>query len=259
MPPGPRPGRSGATRSSISRSTVSNEAAGCCAERLDSPEELLGDPFDVGGLDLPLVRLHDVADQATDLLGVGDPERGEALADERAQLRLVEPLGKVALAEGDLEAELRHLGGAALARLLELGERLLELLPIGADDVADEGVVHLAREALRRAALLEPGLEHAHHVGGPGVPCLDRLVEPLVELSLESHRRHSGTRSAVSSRTFLRVSRACAAPSTGEASPRNLATSSSLGTGFSASPRATVVSSSTIRPSRSAILTWAVG
>src|SRR5213593_3375318 len=245
MPPGPRPGRSGATRSSISRSTVSNEAAGCCAERLDSPEELLGDPFDVGGL-----------------------ERGEALADERAQLRLVEPLGKVALAERDLEAELRHLGGAALARLLELGERLLELLPIGADDVADEGVVHRAREALRRAALLEPGLEHAHHVGGPGVPCLDRLVEPLVELALESHRRHSGTRSAVSSRTFLSVSTACAAPttlrareapSTGEASARNLATSSSAGTGFSASPRATVVSSSTIRPSRSAILTWAVG
>src|SRR5213083_786886 len=85
MPPGPRPGRSGATRSSISRSTVSNEAADCCAERLDFPEELLGDPFDIGGLDLPLVRLHDVADQATDLLGVGDPERGEALADERAQ------------------------------------------------------------------------------------------------------------------------------------------------------------------------------
>src|SRR2546422_3411311 len=51
--------------------------------------ELLGDPLDIGGLDLPLVRLHDVADQATDLLEVGDPERGEALADERAQLRLV--------------------------------------------------------------------------------------------------------------------------------------------------------------------------
>src|SRR3989454_8839816 len=99
MPLGPRPGRSGATRSSISRSTVSNEAAGRCAERLDFPEELLGDPFDVGGLDLPLVRLHDVADQAPDLLGVGDPERGEALADERAQLRLVEPLGKVARSE----------------------------------------------------------------------------------------------------------------------------------------------------------------
>src|SRR5207247_10744888 len=104
---------------------------------------------------------------------------------------------------------------------------------------------------------LEPGLEHAHHVGGPGAPCLDRLVEPFVELSLETHRRHSGTRSAVSSRTFLRVSRACAAPttprerdapSTGEASPRNLATSSSLGTGFSAAPRDTVGSSSTIRP-----------
>src|SRR2546430_5099952 len=149
MPPGPRPGRSGATRSSISRSTVSNEAAGRCAEGLDFPEELLGDPLDGGGLDLPLVRLHDVAEQATDLLGVGDPERGEALADERAQLRLVEPLGEEALAEGDLEAELRHLGGAALARLLELGERLLELLPIGADDVADEGVVHLDRKSTR--------------------------------------------------------------------------------------------------------------
>src|SRR2546426_11805652 len=99
MPPGPRPGRSGATRSSISPSTVSNEAAGCCAERLDFPEELLGDPLDIGGLDLPLVRFHDVADQAPDLLSVGDPERGEALADERAQLRLVEPLGKVARSE----------------------------------------------------------------------------------------------------------------------------------------------------------------
>src|SRR3989442_3049988 len=98
MPPGPRPGRSGATRPSISRSTVSNEAAGRCAEGLDFPEELLGDPLDVGGLDLPLVRLHDVADHATDLLSVGDPQRGEPLADQLAQLRLVELLGKLQLA-----------------------------------------------------------------------------------------------------------------------------------------------------------------
>src|SRR2546427_123210 len=103
MPPGPRPGRSGATRSSISRSTVSNEAAGRCAEGLDFPEELLGDPLDVGGLDLPLVRLHDVAEQATDLLSVGDPERGVELTDELEQLRLVEHLGEGVLAELALE------------------------------------------------------------------------------------------------------------------------------------------------------------
>src|SRR5207249_10909205 len=139
MPRGPRPGRSGATRSSISRSTVSNEAAGRCAERLDFPEELLGDTLDIGGLDLPLVRFHDVADQAPDLLSVGDLERGEALADESAQLRLVEALGKVVLAEGDLEAELGHLGGAALSRILEIGRRLLAMLTVVVDDVVDVG------------------------------------------------------------------------------------------------------------------------
>jgi len=74
------------------------------------------------------VRLHDVAHQAADLLGVGDGERGDAVAYERAQRRLVEPTGEVTLAEFRLEAELRDLGPTALARLLELGDRLLELL-----------------------------------------------------------------------------------------------------------------------------------
>ncbi len=42
-------------------------------------EELLGDALDVGRLDLSLVGLHDVADQSSDLFGVGDAEGGEPL------------------------------------------------------------------------------------------------------------------------------------------------------------------------------------
>src|SRR5213596_3708827 len=220
------------------------------------PEELLCEPLDVAGLDLPLVRLHDVAHQAADLLRIGDGERGDALA------------GEVAFAEFHLEAELGDLGPTALARLLELGDRLLELLPVGPDDVTDEGVVHLAGETLRGTTLLEPGLQHPHHVGGPRVPFLDRLPEPFVELLLESHRHHAGAKRAVNSRTFFSVSTACTAsttrrarvaPSAGETSSRNFATSSSGPTGFSASPRGTVVVSSRMRPSRSATLTCAVG
>src|SRR5262249_1276266 len=94
-----------------------------------SREELLGDALDVGRVHLPLVRLHDVAHQAADLLGVGEAERAEALLDEDAQALFIEAPRQVALAERQLEAELGGLGGAALARLLELRQRLLQLLP----------------------------------------------------------------------------------------------------------------------------------
>src|SRR5205809_4911866 len=70
-------------------------------------QQLLGDALDVGRLDLALVRLHDVADEAPDLVGVGDAERGHALLDEGAHRRLVHTLGKVALAELLLEPETR--------------------------------------------------------------------------------------------------------------------------------------------------------
>src|SRR5438093_1970616 len=133
-------------------------------------QELLGHALDVGRLDEPLVALHDVAQQAPQLLGVGDPERGQALLDQRAQGRLVQPPRQVPLAELDLEARLRHLGRPPLARLLELGERLLELLAVRGDDVQDQRVVHLAREALGRAPLHQSRLEHPHHVGGALVP-----------------------------------------------------------------------------------------
>ena len=133
------------------------------------------------------MRLHDVPHQPSHLLGVGDTERGEALTDQRAQGGLVEPLRQVTLTEFRLEADLGHLGRRAVARFLELGERLQELLAIGADDVEDEGVVHLAREALRRAPLHELRLEHAHDVGGPQVLVLDGLLQRVVELLFETH------------------------------------------------------------------------
>src|SRR5438445_13131815 len=88
----------------------------------------------------------DVADQAAHRLGVGDLERVEALAHQRAKRCLVHALGQVAVAELDLEVELGGVGGPALAELLELAERLLELLAIGADDIEDQRVVDLPRE-----------------------------------------------------------------------------------------------------------------
>src|SRR2546425_11495951 len=100
-PRGRRPGRSAARRSSTSPSTGSNEAA---ADRLRLPKELLREPLDAAGLDLALVRLHDVAHQAADLLGVGDGERGGAGAYERAQRRLVEPTAEGTPAELRVEA-----------------------------------------------------------------------------------------------------------------------------------------------------------
>src|SRR5262245_61396883 len=158
-----------------------------------SREKLLGDALDVGGLDLPLVALHDVAHQSADLLEVRDAERGEALGDQRAQRRVVEAAGQVLLAELDLPADLRRLLRPALADLVELRGGLLELLAIGPDDIEHERVVHRAREALGGAPLDELALDHAEDVGGAQVLALDGLGQPVVELSLERHRRHSLT------------------------------------------------------------------
>jgi hypothetical protein len=91
-------------------------------------EQLLGYALDVARLDPALVRLHDVADEAADLLGVGDAERAQALAHQRAEGGLVEAAWQEALAELDLEAKLGGLGLAALAGLLVVGERLLQRL-----------------------------------------------------------------------------------------------------------------------------------
>src|SRR6266542_3764887 len=150
-------------------------------------QELLGDALHIGGLGLALVGLHDVADQSSGLLGIRDAERREPLLDERAERVLVHASGQVALAELELEAELRGLGGAALADLVVLGDGLLQLLAVGADDVEHQGIVHGPGEALGRAALLEPGLEHAHHVGGAPVLVLHRLLQRVVEGLLERH------------------------------------------------------------------------
>ena len=57
-----------------------------------APQQLFRDPLHVAGLDLALVGLHDVADEAPDLLGVGDAEGGEALLDERPCRRFVHAL-----------------------------------------------------------------------------------------------------------------------------------------------------------------------
>src|SRR5262249_44822641 len=117
-------------------------------------QQLLRDPLDVTRLDLALVGLHYVAHQAPGLLDVGDAESRDPLLHERAHRRLVHGLRQVALAEFDLEAERRGLGRPALARLLEVADRLLELLAVGADHVEHDRVVHRAREALGGAPLL---------------------------------------------------------------------------------------------------------
>src|SRR5207244_12564058 len=104
-------------------------------------QHLLGDPPDDRRVHLALVRLHAVADQAAHLLGVGDLERVEALAHERAQRRLVHAPGQVTLAELELEAQLRGMRGAALAHLLEPDEGPREPLPAAAEPVRDERAV----------------------------------------------------------------------------------------------------------------------
>src|SRR5712691_13426008 len=150
-------------------------------------QQLLGDALDLGGLDLALVRLQDVADEAADLLGVGDAEGPHALLDERLRRSLVHALRQVAFAELLLEPEARGLFGTSLTELLVFRDGLLELLAVAADDLEHEGVVDLAREVLCGAALLEPGLEHADDVGGAAVFRLDGLREPGGQLVFKRH------------------------------------------------------------------------
>src|SRR6266403_684838 len=169
------------------RSPLTCSTSGDRRPRRLALQHLLGDPLDLGRVDLALVRLHDVADQPAHLLGVGDLERVEPLADERAQRRLVHALRQVALAKLELEAQLRGVRRAALAHLLELDQRLLKLLAVGADHVEHERVVHGAGEALGRPALADLRLDHAHHVGGTRVLLLDRLRQRVVERLLECH------------------------------------------------------------------------
>ena len=82
--------------------------------RVRLTEELLREPLDVAGLDLPLVRLHDVAHQTADLLRIGDGERGAA---QVAQLRFEVAFCERYLPKGLDETELRALVGQRLAAL----------------------------------------------------------------------------------------------------------------------------------------------
>src|SRR5262249_17252026 len=175
------------TAPTTKRSALTSSTSGGPRLRTPGPQHLLGDPLDVRRVDLPLVGFHDVADQAAHLLGVGDLERIETLAHERAQSRLVHALGQVALAELDVEAQLRGVRRPALADLLELGQGLLELLAVGADHVEHERVVDRAGEALGGAARADLRLDHADDVGGARVLLLDRLRQRLVERLLECH------------------------------------------------------------------------
>src|SRR5437764_4822282 len=180
-------------------------------------QDLFGDALDVVGFDEALVRLHDVADELARLLGVGDAERGHALFDERVQRGGVELLGQKALAELDLGAQLRGLLFALVADLLELLERLLQLLAIGGDDVADEGVVDLAGEALGGAALHDLGLDHADHVAGGLIFVLHRLLQRVVQLLLERHSSLLGARATMK---YAFLSQACDPRLVGALQPR---------------------------------------
>src|SRR2546427_172893 len=111
-----------------------------------------------------------------------------ALMHEATQRGAVEAPGEEPLADLDLEPELGRLRGAALAQLLVLGQRLLELLAVGADHVQQERVVHLAREALGGAALLQPRLEHADDVRGARVLGADGLRQRVGQLLLNGHQ-----------------------------------------------------------------------
>src|SRR2546428_171245 len=126
-----------------------------------------------------------VAAETADLLGLGGAQRLRTLLHESAQGCSIEALRQEPLAVLDLEAELGGLRGATLAQLVVFGQRLLELLAVGADDVQHEGVVDLAGEALGGAALLQPGLEHADDVGGEGVLAAGGLGQGVGQLLLD--------------------------------------------------------------------------
>src|SRR5262245_22812461 len=184
------PARSGSTATTI-RVTATCSVPGATPASSEGPasgEQGLGNALDVRGFDLAFVALHDVADQPAELLDVRDAERGQALADERPQRVVVEPAREEPLAIRDLEAKLGGLGGPALARLLELDQRLLELLAVRPDDIEHERIVDRAGEALGRSPLGEPRLDHPHDVGGAEILVLDRGLERVVEGLLESHR-----------------------------------------------------------------------
>src|SRR5437667_5928182 len=158
------------------------------AEAASGLQQLLGNLFHIGRVDLSLVGFHDVADEAADLLGVGDAERPRTLLHEATQRGGVEALGEEPLAELDLEPELGRVRGAALAQLLVLGQRLLELLAVGADHVQHERIVYLAGEALGGAALLQPRLEHPDDVRGARVLGADGLRQRVGQLLLDGHQ-----------------------------------------------------------------------
>src|SRR5712664_1622580 len=79
------------------------------AEAASGLQQLLGNLFHIGRIDLCLVGFHDVADEAADLLGVGDAERPRTLLHEATQRGDVEAPGEEPLAERDLEPELGRL------------------------------------------------------------------------------------------------------------------------------------------------------
>src|SRR2546425_1171757 len=158
------------------------------AEAASGLQQLLGNLFHIGRIDLSLVGFHDVADEAADLLGVGDAERPRTLLHEATQRGDVEAPGEEPLAELDLEPELGRLRGAALAQLLVLGQRLLELLAVGADHVQQERDVHLARAALGGSATRPPRLRHEGDVRGARVLGADSLRQRVGQLLLDGHQ-----------------------------------------------------------------------
>src|SRR5207245_427808 len=155
------------------------------AEAASGLQQLLGNLFHIGRIDLSLVGFHDVADEAADLLGVGDAERPRTLLHEATQRGDVEAPGEEPLAERDLEPELGRLHGAALAQLLVLGQRLLELGRRGRGQGAelDGGRALEVRDVLA-AELDDLGLGRLH-------PRLegDERLRPLAPL-LVGHGNH---------------------------------------------------------------------
>src|SRR5439155_63906 len=104
------------------------------------------------------------------------------------QCVLVDAPGQVAFTELDLVPELSDLGSRPLAaELLVLGDRFLELLAVGADDVEDDSVVHRAGEPLGRPPLGDLRLQHADHVGRPLILLADGAGQRFGELLLQAH------------------------------------------------------------------------
>src|SRR5579871_444617 len=157
------------------------------ASGLGGGELFVDDPLDRGGIELSLIRLHDLADDAAGRLRIRDAEPHDRLPDDRARLVVGGGLGEELRAEPDLEVDLGDRVGPARADRGVLLARFPQLLLIGRDHVQPQGVVERPLEPGRGAAFHVLRLDHPDAVGGAAILGAHRLLEEVIELDVDRH------------------------------------------------------------------------